>query len=74
LDSSVKTGPGATVLTLTPDGLNSAAQARVIAVSAALVAPYAAPPAKPTCPAMLSTLMMLPWPRWAIPGASAATS
>src|SRR3982074_1506776 len=43
----VYTGPGATVLTRTPAGLNSAAQARDRAVSAALVAPYAAPPARP---------------------------
>jgi len=43
----VNTGPGATALTRTPLGLNSAAQERVNEASAAFVAPYAAPPAKP---------------------------
>ena len=74
LAPSLNTGPGAIVLIRTPDGLNSAAQARLIAVSAALVAPYAALPSRPTFPTMLSRLMMLPFPRAAIPGASAATS
>src|SRR5271155_488227 len=36
--ASVPTGPGATVLTRTPAGLNSAAQVRVIAANAAFVA------------------------------------
>jgi hypothetical protein len=35
----VSTGPAAMALTRTPEGLNSAAQARVIAASEALVAP-----------------------------------
>src|SRR6202030_776141 len=74
LAPSVDTGPGATVLTRTPAGLNSAAQARDSAVRAALVASYAAPPARPTCPAIESTLTMLPCPLDAIPGAIAATS
>lgn len=71
---SEQTGPGWTELTRTPDGLNSAAHARVIAESDALVALYAAPPARPTAPAMLSRLTMLPRPRAAIAGAIAAVS
>src|SRR2546427_7819375 len=59
--------------TRTPLGLNSASQARVIDARAAFVAPYAAPPARPIWPAMLLTLMMLPLPLAAIPGANAAT-
>src|SRR3989475_9034857 len=69
----VYTGPGAMAFTRTPLGLNSAAQARVIDARAAFVAPYAAPPARPIWPAMLLTLMMLPLPLAAIPGANAAT-
>src|ERR1700704_5557923 len=68
------TGPGRTALTLTPDGLNSAAHARVIADIDALVALDAPPPASPTAPAMLSRLTMLPRPRAAIAGARAAVS
>ena len=37
--TSVRTGPGATALTRTPAGLNSAAQERVIDAKVALVAP-----------------------------------
>src|SRR5439155_9301969 len=40
---------------------------------AALVAPYAAPPARPRRPAMLLMLMTLPVPRVTMPGANAAT-
>src|SRR2546426_4181850 len=69
----VYTGPGAMAFTRTPLGLNSAAQARVIDARAAFVAPYAAPPVRPIWPAMLLTLMMLPLPLAAIPGANAAT-
>lgn len=38
------------------------------------MAPFAAPPARPTSPAMLARLMMLPLPLAAIAGAKAATS
>ena len=65
-------GPGAIALTRTPLPLYSTAHARVIASSAAFVAPYAPPPTRPTAPAMLLRLTMLPRPLAAIPGASAA--
>ena len=42
-----------------------------MALRAALVAPYAAPPSRPIWPAMLDRLMMLPEDRSAIPGAIA---
>jgi hypothetical protein len=66
-------GPAATVSTLTPWRLNSAAHPCANDARAALVAPYAAAPARPRLPAMLPLLMMLPWPCAAIPGANAAT-
>src|ERR1700731_2392066 len=66
-------GPGATALTLMPRALYSAAHAWVNEASAALVAPYAAPPVRPRRPAMLLMLMMLPVPRANMPGANAAT-
>jgi hypothetical protein len=44
----------------TLEGLNSAAHPWVIAVKAALLAPWAAPPARPTGPAMLSTRGLTP--------------
>jgi hypothetical protein len=69
----VYTGPGAIAFTRTPEGLNSAAQARVIDDMAPFVAPYAAAAGSPIWPAMLLTLMMLPLPFAAIIGASAAT-
>jgi hypothetical protein len=58
----VYTGPGAIAFTRTPEGLNSAAQARVIDDLAPFVAPYAAAAGSPIWPAMLLTLMMLPLP------------
>lgn len=45
---SLRTGPRATVLTRTPARLNSAAHALLSAVNDAYVAPWAAPPARPT--------------------------
>jgi hypothetical protein len=69
----VYTGPGATALTRTPRGLNSATQDRVMASSVAFVPPYAAAPGMPIPATMLATLTMLPPPAAAIRGASAAT-
>src|SRR5712692_5884404 len=67
-------GPAATAFTRTPRGLYSAVQLCVIESRAALVAPYAAPEARPMRPAMLVMLMMLPAPLAAIAGANAPTS
>src|ERR1700761_8117908 len=69
---SVVVGPGETALTRIPSGAHSAAHVRVSATNAALVAPYAEPPGKATSAAIVVMLTMLPLPRAAILGASAA--
>src|SRR5258708_16214380 len=70
---SVRVGPGLTALTRTPLEPNSAAQALVSRVSAALLDPYKAMPATPKWATMVSTLMIAPLPRAAMAGASSAT-
>src|SRR5258708_32384324 len=60
---SVRVGPGLTALTRTPLEANSAAQALVSRVSAALLDPYKAMPATPKEAPVVSTLLIAPLPR-----------
>jgi hypothetical protein len=70
---SVRAGPGLTALTRTPAGPYSAAQDLVSSTSAALLEPYSAISAIPNSATIVVTLMIAPWPRLAIAGASSAT-
>jgi pimeloyl-ACP methyl ester carboxylesterase len=70
----VSVAPGATVLTRTPRGPNSAAQARVSCSSAALVAVYRAANGLPVRAIQDPMFTITPEPRPAMAGASAATS
>src|SRR5258708_37502481 len=70
---SVRVGTGLTALTRTPLEPNSAAQALVSRVTAALLDPYKAMPATPEWATMVNTLMIETLPRAAMAGASSAT-
>src|ERR1700712_4072805 len=70
----VSVTPGATLLTRTPRGPNSAAQDRVSCSSAAFVAVYIAPNGEPTWAIQEPMLTTEPEPRSAIAGISDALS
>src|ERR1700749_4906479 len=70
----VSVAPGATALTLTPRGPNSADHDRLSCSAAAFVAVYMAAYGLPTTAIQEPIVTMDPAPRAAIAGASAATS
>src|ERR1700752_93324 len=70
---AVRVGPGATALTRIPLGPNSAAQALLKRLIAALLEPYSAAPACPNVATIVETFTITPSPRSAIEGASAPT-